>query len=496
MVQTSRLAQRALLAVALMAGFYGLAILFAGALLLIPYAQWTISGRVGRLAVYCVPAALGLIWAVMPRVDRFAPPGPRLNERSHPELFRAIREIAGATQQEMPSEVYLVNEVNAWVTHRGGIMGVGSRRVMGIGLPLLQGLNVSELKAVLAHEFGHYAAGDVKLGPWVYKTRTAIGRAITSLGESWLAAVFKWYGHLFLRLTHAVSQQQEFAADALAARTVHPAAMASALRRVEGLAPAFNAYWHDEVVPALDGGCLPPLAEGFNQFLGSERVSSSVTQLVATAESADDADALDTHPPLRQRLAALAGISGSTPPAADDPPAETLLRDPEGHARRLLEFAAGTDFFVGLRRVNWMQVTAEVYPRRWQEAAQQHAAFLGRFTADALPGTRAEFESAGSGLVAIEQSENPELAAIVSDIRVVRACQLLAVGVALALLDVGASLESSPGRSVVFRRGDLALEPFPAVQRLAEGKLSLGEWQRQCRAIGIAGRPLRPQSRT
>jgi Zn-dependent protease with chaperone function len=34
-------------------------------------------------------------------------------------------------------------------------MGFGSRRVMGLGLPLLQALNVSQLEAVLAHEFGH-----------------------------------------------------------------------------------------------------------------------------------------------------------------------------------------------------------------------------------------------------------------------------------------------------------------------------------------------------
>jgi Zn-dependent protease with chaperone function len=69
----------------------------------------------------------------------------------------------------MPAEVYLIPEVNAWVGQRGGFMGIGSRRIMGLGLPLLETLNVSQLEAVLVHEFGHYYRGDTRLGPWVYK---------------------------------------------------------------------------------------------------------------------------------------------------------------------------------------------------------------------------------------------------------------------------------------------------------------------------------------
>jgi len=71
--------------------------------------------------------------------------------------------------------------MNAWVAHRGGLMGLGARGIMGLGLPLLQTLTVSELRAVLAHEFGHYHGGDTKLGRFVYGTRTAIGRTLENL---------------------------------------------------------------------------------------------------------------------------------------------------------------------------------------------------------------------------------------------------------------------------------------------------------------------------
>lgn len=111
----------------------------------------------------------------MPRPDRFVPPGPRVDPSAYPRLVTIIRDIAARLGQALPSEVFLLNEVNAWVTHRGGVTGIGSQRVMGIGLPLLQTLTVGELRAVLAHEFGHYSSVDVKLGPWIYKTRAAIG---------------------------------------------------------------------------------------------------------------------------------------------------------------------------------------------------------------------------------------------------------------------------------------------------------------------------------
>jgi Zn-dependent protease with chaperone function len=75
-------------------------------------------------------------------------------------LFKLISGVSNATSQDAPTEVYLVPDVNAWVAQRGGVMGFGSRRVMGVGLPLLGTLTIDQFRAVLAHEFGHYDAGD------------------------------------------------------------------------------------------------------------------------------------------------------------------------------------------------------------------------------------------------------------------------------------------------------------------------------------------------
>ena len=196
------LAKRAMLAVVLMVGFYLFATTIALVLLWLPYGEWVYIGRLHiKLAAFSVIGGLTIMWSLVPRVDRFTPPGPRLDRATHPRLFDLIQRVAAATRQEVPAEVYLLNEVNAWVTERGGVMGFGSRRVMGIGLPLMQSVSVEEFEAIIAHEFGHYCAGDVKLGPWIYKTRAAIGRTITGVGDTLIAAPFLWYGGHFLRLT-------------------------------------------------------------------------------------------------------------------------------------------------------------------------------------------------------------------------------------------------------------------------------------------------------
>jgi heat shock protein HtpX len=170
MTNSRSLATRAVMALVLMAGFYALALGISGALLWVPYAEVVYLGRLHpKLALGCVLGAGAVLWAILPRPDKFSPPGPQLTRANAPALYRLIDQVARCTAQTPPTEVYLLNDVNAWVTQRGGVMGIGSRRVMGVGLPLLAHLTPSELAAVIAHEFGHYVSGDVGLGPWIYR---------------------------------------------------------------------------------------------------------------------------------------------------------------------------------------------------------------------------------------------------------------------------------------------------------------------------------------
>jgi heat shock protein HtpX len=487
---TSSLIVRAILAIALMVGFYVLALALCAGLLWIPYAEWAYFHRAhGKILFACVGTAGAILYAIVPRRDHFAPPGPELLEADQPRLFQLVREVAMATGQLLPAEVYLLSDVNAWVTHRGGVMGFGSRRVMGIGLPLLQSLTVSELRAVLAHEFGHYSGGDVAIGPWIYKTRAAIGRSIEQLGENKLRLVFDTYGRLFMKLTMAISRQQEFTADQVAARVAGREPMKQALRQVTVVGPAHASYISSEVIPVLQSGFLPPVASGFNRFLADAKVAQATAALVDEAMTSGQTGEFDSHPALRERLAALdLGTDAST--LVEAAPATTLVTDADALASAIIAFFSPPEAVARLKPVQWDDVAAAIYLPQWVATAESHRDWLTPLTPDALPSGPADFVTLGRALVKKTEIE------VSNEDRVQRTVYVLAASIGALLSRRGWTPRSELGQPLVLVRGEEVFEPFSTMSALADRTLAQQDWQSMCARMGIAGESLGPPART
>ena len=114
------------------------------------------------------------------------------------------------------------------------------------------------------------------LGPWIQKTRMGILRTVVTLGDSLIQLPFITYSKMFFRITNAVSRQQEFAADALAARIVGRQALSDGLKQIHGAAAAFGSFWQHEYVPALQMQVRPPLGSGFSRFISHQQVAAGV----------------------------------------------------------------------------------------------------------------------------------------------------------------------------------------------------------------------------
>jgi hypothetical protein len=382
----------------------------------------------------------------------------------------------------MPAEVYLVGDMNAWVAHRGGLMGMGARGIMGLGLPLLQTLSVSELRAVLAHEFGHYHGGDTKLGRFVYQTRVAIGRTLENLGHygSILQLPFIGYGHLFLRVSHAVSRRQELAADQLAADVVGARPLAEGLKKIHAVAPAFGYYWSNEVAPVLQAGFVPPLAAGFQQFVAGEIGQKALAAAREQSLKADEGDVLDTHPPLRERLKALEGCRPGDTIGAD-PLAITLLADPQALERAVIAPALPPADGQPLPPIQWSEVGERVYQPIWQKETQAAAAHCNPLTVAAL-GRQASalYETLGAKLL-------PEWETVSTEVRQLRGTWAVGAALAVALAQAGWATDAAPGEPVMLRGPVGALDPFGTVQALVKGELSAEAWSQQCERLGIVG---------
>ena len=483
------LAGRAAFAAALMIGFYALALGIAGFLFWMPYYEWSAAKTVHpKLVVMAVLGGGAILWAICPRIDRFEAPGPRIDRTAQPELFAAIDEVAAATGQDAPSEVYFVNDVNAWVTERGGVMGFGSRRVMGLGLPLMQLLTVSEFKGVLAHEFGHYHGGDTKLGPWIYKTRGAIVRSVQNLESSLLQKPFVWYGNMFLRMTHGVSRSQEYAADALASSVVGKTAMATGLRAIHAAGSEFEVYWQTEAVPVLTSGYRPPLAAGFARFLGSSDSRARIAEQLVHATAKASANPYDTHPSLSERTAAIEALPNPMRTLArDDRPAISLMRDLPTVEFAMLATIAGDSNARNLKQVDWDRVAEIVYLPNWRSRCSAQAELLrGARVAD-LPrraSLKAPLIARARQAMREGHDYDPTLDAALAEL------DTLGAAVAIALHERGHRAECAPGAPIVFRNRDetashATLEPFESVRALSENKMGAGDWKSTCEAFGI-----------
>ncbi|MDG4833448.1 M48 family metallopeptidase [Solwaraspora sp. WMMD1047] len=361
-------ALRALISVAMLAGFYVLAVVqFAAGIAL---AVWVASVATGFLAAKIGIAVFGAtVWAVgygtwkAIRTKPAEPHGLPLDRATAPHLWATVDELAAVVGTRAPDEIYLVPDVNAAVMERTRLMGlVGGRRYLYIGMPLLQAFTVAQLRSVLAHELGHYSGRHTRLGAVSYRGRIALRRTIGHIGSGNIAGwVFKGYGRLYIMVENSVSRRQELEADLASVRVAGRNAAGSALREVQVLAAAFNFYMNRYVGPGLEAGYMPDdLFAGFGEMLHAR--ADEIAEIRAS-EPDDEPSVWDTHPPLGVRLAGITAAPES-PVAVDERPAAILIPYPDQAGRALQARVLDT---AKLTSLPWDQFTTAAASTELQE---------------------------------------------------------------------------------------------------------------------------------
>lgn len=185
----------------------------------------------------------------------------RLNQSDQPELFNFILQLTKDTQTQFPKKIIISPEVNASVFYNDSFWSMlfPVKKNLQIGLGLVNSLTLSEFKAVMAHEFGHFSQRSMKLGSFVYNVNKAIYNMLYENKD--YAAFLQRFGNLhsvinlFVSVTvwlvqgiqkvlqsmyglinkkyFSLSRQMEFHADAVAASVSGSENLVSALRKLE-----------------------------------------------------------------------------------------------------------------------------------------------------------------------------------------------------------------------------------------------------------------------
>ncbi|WP_159671799.1 M48 family metallopeptidase [Andreprevotia sp. IGB-42] len=190
-----------------------------------------------------------------------APDAVEISEAEQPALFRFLRQLADEAGAPRPHKVYLSARVNAAVFYDISLLNLllPSKKNLEIGLALVNVLTLSEMKAVLAHEFGHFAQRSMAIGRWVYITQqiaeqivakrdrldeflSAISRFdIRIAWVGWLMSLVVWSIRSLLDTVfrvvvlaqRALSRQMEFQADLVAVSLTGSDELVHALHKLQ-----------------------------------------------------------------------------------------------------------------------------------------------------------------------------------------------------------------------------------------------------------------------
>ncbi|AVP99021.1 Zn-dependent protease with chaperone function [Ahniella affigens] len=201
-----------------------------------------------------------------------------LKPEDQPLLFEFLHKLADEAGAPRPKRVFVSPRVNASVFYDLSILNLifPSKKNLEIGLALVNVLSLGELKAVLAHEFGHFAQRSMAVGRWVYVAQQIAGHIVAQRGAldrfveglsrvdfriawvGWLLSLIIWsirsLVELLFRLVvlaqRALSREMEYQADLVATALTGSDALVHALHKLGAADEAWQqalAFAEDEL---------------------------------------------------------------------------------------------------------------------------------------------------------------------------------------------------------------------------------------------------------
>ncbi|WP_299551300.1 M48 family metallopeptidase [Seonamhaeicola sp.] len=184
-----------------------------------------------------------------------------INEKDEPILFDYLYKLADEAGAPRPHKVFFTDRVNASVSYDISLINllIPSKKNLEIGLGLVNVLSLGEFKAVLAHEFGHFAQRSMLLGRYVYVAQQVAARIVgkRDIFDSFLAGLSRfdlrvaWIGWILSILVWAIrslietcfsivvvaeralSREMEFQADLVAVSLTGSDALIHALYKLQ-----------------------------------------------------------------------------------------------------------------------------------------------------------------------------------------------------------------------------------------------------------------------
>lgn len=302
-----RVALLAALGYLLLFGVVGLALVFPLVMLYV--------GRLRYFLNYLLIVLFGLAFVILRSlwIDFPEPEGQELKYDDAPRLFDMVNEVRAATNGPRLYKVLLTEEYNASIVQRPRFGAFGwHQNYLQVGLPLLRALSPTDIRAVLAHEFGHLSGSHGKFTSWIYRVRQTWIQVLQNLqkhrrdGAGVFFTFFNWYAPYFEAYSFVLARAQEYEADRCAVAVSGKENTARALINLRLKGKSLTEEFWPSLYRRADTEPEPP-RESFAEMLQSlhhpispDKAQVWFSQSLTTRHRFDD-----THPALADRLAAI-----------------------------------------------------------------------------------------------------------------------------------------------------------------------------------------------
>jgi Zn-dependent protease with chaperone function len=287
-----------------------------------------------KLLIIVVLVGLASVWALVRSifvrrgVER--DPGPRLTEAQASDLWAVLREVAAQVGTRPVDDVFLSPGTEVGVFERGSMserLRDRGRRYLILGVGVLDGLTERQLRAVLAHEYGHFAHRDTARGDLAGTVRASLLSAVIRVAQSGGATLFnpawhflRFYFALFERVALGASRLQEALADRFAAVSYGGPALVAGLRHIVRRTVEFDAG--TAVMISHAQGSRRAVA---NLYVTPPTGSVNAVDVETAFSKAmnDPGSPYDSHPPVAKRISWLEAFGDAqvtpTVPTSDGP---------------------------------------------------------------------------------------------------------------------------------------------------------------------------------
>ncbi len=248
------------------------------------------------------------LWVEFPK-----PQGHPIRAADAPRLFEVIERIRKATKGPKVHQVLLNEAFNAYIVQRPrlGILGWQENYLI-LGLPMMNALSPDEMRAIIAHEFGHLSGQHGAFSGWIYRVRQTWIQVLQNMrkhrhyGSRIFERVFAWYAPYFSAYSFVLNRATEFEADHQSVVLAGRQNAACALVNTELKQRVLDEEHWPEFYRGADTQPEPPekvfstMLAALRRPLTQEKAQTWFEQMLRKKHSYDD-----THPALGDRLEAI-----------------------------------------------------------------------------------------------------------------------------------------------------------------------------------------------